>query len=50
MPPISEVFYTNHYKYMSYHVNKGVEVKHDIPSSDYQSLMYTINIREINHR
>ena len=41
-----EVFYTNHYEYMSYYVNRGVEVKHSSPSSDYWSLMYTINRHE----
>ena len=28
---------------MSHHTNKGVEVEHDGPSSDYWSFMYTIN-------
>ena len=36
--------------YMSHYADKGVEVEHDGPSSDYQSLMYTLNIREISHR
>ena len=43
------VFYTNRYEYMSY-ANRGVKVEHSSPSSDYQSLMYIINIREITHR
>ena len=34
---------------MSYYVNKGVEVEHSSPLSDYRSLMYTINRREITH-
>ena len=38
------------YEYMSYYVNRGVKVKHSSPSSDYQSLMYIINRREITHR
>ena len=50
MPPGSKVFYENHYEYMSHHANKGVEVEHDGPSFDYQSLMYTVNRREISHR
>ena len=28
---------------MSYYVNRGVEVEHSSPSSDYQSLMYIVN-------
>ena len=32
---------------MSYYVNKGVEVEHSSPSSDYRSLMYTVNRRDI---
>ena len=43
MPPIWKVFYTNHYKYMSYYANRGVEVEHSSSSSDYRSLMYTVN-------
>ena len=39
MPPILKVFYTNCYKYMSYYVNKGVEVENSSPSSNYRSLM-----------
>ena len=50
MPPIWKVFNTIRYEYMSYYVNKGVEVKHSSPSSDYRSLMYTVNRREITHR
>ena len=42
MPPIWKVFYINRYEYMSYYVNKGVEVEHSSQSSDYQPLMYTI--------
>ena len=42
MPPVWKVFYTNHYKYMSYYMNRGAEVKHSSPSSDYWSLMYTL--------
>ena len=42
MPPIWKVFYTNCYEYMSYYVNRGVEVEHSSPSSDYRSLMYTV--------
>ena len=34
--------YTNHYEYMSYYANRGVEVEHSSPSSDYWSLMYTV--------
>ena len=45
-----EVFYTHHYKYMSYYANRGVEVEHSSPSSDYRSLMYTVNRREITHQ
>ena len=37
MPQRLEVFYTNGYWYMSYHTNKGVEVKHVQPSSDVPS-------------
>ena len=47
MPPIWKVFYTNRYDYMSYYVNRGVEVEHSSPLSDYRSLMYTVNRREI---
>ena len=43
MPPIWKVLYTNRYEYMSYYVNKGVEVEHSSPSYDYRSLMYTDN-------
>ena len=50
MPPIWKVFYTIHYDYMSYYVNRGVEVKHSSLSFDYQSLMYTINRRELTQR
>ena len=50
MPPIWKVFYTNHYEYMSYYANRGVEVEHSSPSSDYRSLMYTINRCEITHQ
>ena len=50
MPPIWKVFYTNRCKYMSYYVNRGVEVEHSSPLSDYESLMYTVNRREITHR
>ena len=35
------------YEYMSYYVNRGVEVEHSSPSSDYWSLMYTVNKRKI---
>ena len=45
-----KVFYTNLYEYMSYYVNRGVEVKHSSPLSDYRSLMYTVNRREITHQ
>ena len=34
---------------MSYYVNRGVEVEHSIPSSNYQSFMYTVNRHEITH-
>ena len=40
----------NRYEYMSYYVNRGVEVKHSSPLSDYWSLMYTVNRHEITHR
>ena len=50
MPPIWKVFDTIRYDYMSYYVNRGVEVKHSSPLSNYRSLMYTINIHEITHR
>ena len=50
MPPIYKVFYTHRYEYMSYYVNRGVEVEHSSPSSDYRSLMYTVNRHKINHR
>ena len=40
----------NRYEYMFYYVNRSVEVEHSSPSSDYQSLMYTVNIRKITHR
>ena len=47
MPSIWKVFYTICYKYMSYYVNRGVEVEHSSPSSDYWLLMYTVNRHEI---
>ena len=50
IPPIWKVFYTIRYEYMSYYVNRCVEVEHSSLSSDYQSLMYTVNRREITHQ
>ena len=50
IPPSWKVFYSNPYEYMSYYVNRCVKVKHSSPSSDYLSLMYTVNKREITHR
>ena len=50
MPPIWKVFYINHYEYVSYYVNRGVEVEHNSPSSDYWPLIYTVNRREITHQ
>ena len=43
MPPILKIFYTKFYKYMSYYVNRGVEVDYSSPLSYYRSLMYTVN-------
>ena len=45
-----EILYTNRYEYMSYYVNRGVEVEHSSPSFDYRSLMYTVNRHDITHR
>ena len=50
IPLIWKVFYIIHYEHISYYVNRGVEVEHSSPSSDYQSLMYTVNRHEITHR
>ena len=46
IPPIWKVFYTTCYEYMSYYVNRGVEVEHSRPSYDYRSLMYAVTDNE----